>query len=152
MKLATMIGSLCGLARVPYGGLLAALIAIPFVWMLHWIGGFPLVVIATLGTCGKTLWAVSRMDGPLVSDRLAGQMVALWALSGGLWFAGVEPHLFPYPGWIGAFVITQSLLRWCPAPISWAARKGPLWDDIAAGGTAALFTLISAGISHGWLS
>lgn len=151
MTLATVIGGLCGLAHVRFGGLIAALLAIPFVWVLHWLGGFPLVVIATLSASIKTLWAAPRMDGPLVSDRLAGQMLALWALSGGLWFAGVAPHIFPYPGWVGAFVMAQGLLWWRPAPIAWAGRNGPLWDDITAGGAAAVVTLISAGISHGWL-
>lgn len=152
MTLATLIGSLCGVGRLPYGGLLSAALAIPVVWGLHWLGGFPLVVVATISASIKTLWATPRMEGRLVSDRLAGQMVALWALSGGLWFAGVAPHIFPYPGWVGAFVMAQGLLWWNPAPIAWAGRKGALWDDIAAGGIAAVVTLISAGISHGWLS
>lgn len=152
MTLATIIGSVCGLGRLKYGGLLAAVCAIPLVWALYWVGGFPLVVIATVSAGAKTIWAAPRMEGHLVSDRLTGQMLALWALSGGLWFAGVAPHIFPYPGWIGAFVMAQGLLWWCPAPIAWAARKGPLWDDVAAGGTAAVITFISAGISHGWLS
>ncbi len=150
MTIANMIGGLCGLNRLPASGILAAALAIPLVWGLHWLGGFPLVVLATVSAGVKTLYAVSRMSGPLISDRMVGQMVALWALSGGLWFAGVAPHLFPYPGWVGAFVMCQGLLWWRPKPIAWLGQRGPLWDDIAAGSTAALVTLISAGISHGW--
>lgn len=147
-----MIGGVCGLGRLPYGGMLAAAAAIPLVWGLHWLGGFPLVVIAAISASAKTLWAAPRMEGRLVSDRLAGQMIALWALSGGLWFAGVPAHVFPYPGWIGAFVLCQGLLWWRPRPVAWAGAKGPLWDDVLAGALAALITLVSAGISHGWLT
>lgn len=152
MTLANAVGGLGGLGRLYNGGLQAAWIAIPLVWIMHWLGGFPLVVLATLGAGAMTLWANGRMDGALVSDRLTGQMLALWALSGGLWFAGVPSHIFPYPGWVGAFVICQGLLWWRPRPIARAADKGPLWDDVLAGLTAAVITTISAGISHGWLS
>ena len=123
----------------------APLIATVLAWALHWIGGFPLVVIATLALAVYG-WAMRpARNNVAVADLIAGQWLALWALSGGLWFAGVPGHIFPYPGWIGSFVMYNAFL-WL-----WSARDS-FWKHIAAGWAAAMITLISAGVSHGWFS
>lgn len=123
----------------------APLIAILLAWGLHWLGGFPLLAIATIALAIFG-WTVrpARNNVP-VADLIAGQWLALWALSGGLWFAGVAPHIFPYPGWIGAWVMYHAFL-WL-----WR-RRDAFWRHIFAGGAAALVTLIFAAISHGWLT
>lgn len=123
----------------------APILAILLAWGLHWLGGFPLLAVATivLATYG---WInrPARNNVP-VADLIAGQWLALWALSGGLWFAGVAPHIFPYPGWTGAWVMYHAFL-WL-----WR-RRDAFWRHILAGGAAALITLIAAAISHGWLT
>lgn len=123
----------------------APILAILLAWGLHWLGGFPLLAVATIALAIYG-WSVrpARNNVP-VADLIAGQWLALWALSGGLWFAGVAPHIFPYPGWIGAWVMYNVFL-WL-----WR-RRDPFWRHIFAGGAAALITLISAAISHGWLT
>ena len=112
------------------------------------IGGFPFLVIATLIGAAKIIWAAPRASVPVIGDRMIGQMIALWALSGGLWFAGVAPHIFPYPGWIGAFVMFNLLIAL--PPISRLSARHVILDDVVAGGLAASVTLLAAGISHGW--
>lgn len=149
MKLADLIAGVMGLHRfgllAPF---LAAALTIPFAWAIHWIGGFPFLAIATLIGCAKIAWAAPRASVPMVADRMIGQMIALWALSAGLWFAGVAPHIFPYPGWIGAFVMFNLLIAL--PPVRRLAARHVLLDDVAAGALAASVTLLAAGISHGW--
>lgn len=86
----------------------------------------------------------------MIADRVIGQWLALWPLSGGLWAAGVDGSISPWPGWVGGFLICQGLTLFVP-PIRSLSRRGSLWDDLAAGVIAALLVLVAAGISHGWL-
>jgi len=120
------------------------LIAILLAWGLHWLGGFPLLAIATIALAVFG-WAnrPARNNLP-IADLIAGQWLALWALSGGLWFAAVASHIFPYPGWIGALVMYHVLL-WL-----WNERDD-YWRHIFAGAAAAIITLFFAALSHGWL-
>ncbi|MEM7523912.1 MAG: phosphatidylglycerophosphatase A [Pseudomonadota bacterium] len=149
--IANMISGGLGLHRLgAFAGVAAAALAIPVAWALHWIGGFPLVALAVVIGAAKVLWAAPRAQTPMVADRMVGQLTALSALSGGLWFAGVAPHIFPYPGWIGAFVMFNLFLHL--PPIRRLSALGPLWDDLAAGAAAAGVALVSAAISHGWLA
>lgn len=149
MTFPNLIAGVAGLHRTgPFAPLLAAALAIPFAWVIHWIGGFPFLIIATIIGAAKVIYAAPRADVPMIGDRMIGQFIALWALSGGLWFAGVAPHIFPYPGWIGAFVMFNLFITL--PPIKRLARHHVLADDITAGAIAASVTLLSAGISHGW--
>ncbi|MEL7464608.1 MAG: phosphatidylglycerophosphatase A [Pseudomonadota bacterium] len=149
MRIADLIAGVAGLHRTgPFAPILAAALTIPVAWMIHWIGGFPFLVVATLIGAAKVMWARPRASVRMVADRMIGQMIALWALSAGLWFAGVAPHVFPYPGWIGAFVMFNLLVAL--PPIARLAARHPLLDDVAAGAMAASVTLLAAGISHGW--
>jgi phosphatidylglycerophosphatase A len=131
------------------GGIVASLLALPCGWLLHWAGGFPLVAGATVALI-FLIHTAARQSMNVVVDKFLGQLVALWALSGGLWFAGVAPHVFPWPGVVGAFVF-YNLLRFLP-PIRKLGLRHPLYDDLAAGALAAVITLVSAAISHGWLT
>ena len=58
-------------------------------------------------------------------------------LSFGLWHAGAPPALFPWPGWVGGFLLFRLFDIWKPWPVSWAdRRKGPtgvMLDDVLAG-------------------
>lgn len=152
MNAANLIAGLGGLHRLGRSaGLYVAIIAIPWAWVLHVIGGFPLLALATIVGAAKVWWATSRADTPMVADRLIGQWLALWPLSGGLWAAGVSPYIFPWPGWVGAFLVCQGLTLFA-SPLRRLSERGPLWDDVAAGAIAAIVVLISAAISHGWLA
>ena len=151
MTLSNLIAGVAGLHRLgAAGGLIVAALAIPFAWGAHWLGGFPLVAIGTLIGCAKIIYAAPRASVPMIGDRAVGMWLALWPLSGGLWFAGVAPHIFPWPGWVGAFLMfTLALLI---PPIRRLHGRHPLADDLTAGALAALIVLVSAAISHGWLA
>lgn len=125
-------------------GLIAALAALPAAWAAHWAGGLP--AVASLAVLGFAL-AVTRPGASARADRFAGQVLALCALSGGLWFAGVAPHVFPWPGVVGGFVICQA--------VTWGAARlgaGPLADDAIGGAVAAALALAGAAIAHGWFA
>lgn len=132
---------------------------IPLAWLLHWAGGFPLVLVATLVLLGVGIWAVrgylaGSQDDPkeVVIDEVVGMMIALWPLSWGLDRAGVDPWIFPWPGWVGGFLMFRLFDIWKPGPIRWLDRPGPVGvmaDDVAAGVVAAAIVFASAWISHG---
>lgn len=152
-----------GLAPVA-PGTFGAIAALPFAWLLHWAGGFPLLAVATLVVFAAGYWAtgieIARGGDPdpseIVIDEVVGQWIALFPLSAGLWHAGVAPHVFPYPGWIGGFLLFRLFDIWKPWPVSWAETlHGPLGvmlDDVIAGLLAAICVAIAAAISHGALT
>ncbi len=158
------IATVCyiGLLR-PGPGTWGSLAALPMAWILHWIGGFPLLAIATVAVFAIGFWAVrietaGRADadpGEIVIDEVAGQWVALFPLSAGLWMAGAAPHVFPWPGWVAGFVLFRVFDIWKPWPVSWAdGLHGPLGvmlDDVLAGIIAAAIVTLLAAVAHGWL-
>lgn len=158
------------LATVGYVGLMpgpagsyGAAAAIPAAYALHWLGGFPLLALATAIAYAGGYWAAKvetfekdDLDpGEIVIDEVVGQWIALWPLSAGLWAAGAAPHLFPWPGWVGAFVLFRFFDVTKLGPVGWAdRRKGPtgvMLDDVIAGLLAALAVTAAAALSHGWL-
>jgi phosphatidylglycerophosphatase A len=72
-----------------------------------------------------------------------------------MWHIGAPATLFPWPGWVSAFLLFRLLDVWKPWPISWAdRRKGPtgvMVDDLLAGLIAAVVVTAMAGVAHGWL-
>jgi phosphatidylglycerophosphatase A len=148
MTMANLIGGVCGLNRLPFAGALAAALTILVCWVLHWIGGFPLVLIATISAALKTIYAAPRMSGLLISDRVVGQVIALWPLSAGLWWMDAPAYLFPWPGWLGALVICLAITSL--PPMRRLNAKSPLLDDIIAGVATAAISTVMAGFSHGW--
>ncbi len=161
MTPARLITTVGGIGTLPWApGTWGSAAAIPFTWILHWLGGAPLVVAATALVFVIGWWATnadprSATDDPgeIVIDEVAGQMIALWPLSIGLWLVDHPPHLFPWPGWIGAFTLFRFFDVLKPPPIRWVDRPGALWimlDDVLAGALAAIVITIAAGVSHGW--
>lgn len=164
MRLSHLIATFGGVGLLrPAPGTWGSLAALPVGYILHGLGGFPLLFIATALVTGVGIWACIQEHAAtglhdaseIVIDEVAGQWIALWPLSLGLWHAGVDPWMFPYPGWIGAFVMFRLFDIWKPGPVGWADRKNaPAWvmvDDLIAGFFAALAVAIAAGVAHGMM-
>jgi phosphatidylglycerophosphatase A len=144
-------------------GTWASLAAIPLAWLLHWLGGFPFLLVATALAGAAGFWAI-RVEalgpqapdpGHVVIDEVVGQWIALMPLSLGLWAAGAPPALFPWPGWVFGFLAFRLFDVWKPWPVSWADRRpgpaGVMLGDVFAGLMAALVVVVLAAIAHGWL-
>ncbi len=158
------IATLFGVGNLrPAPGTWGSAAAVPLAWGLHGLGGFPLFGAATVGVFFLGWWAIARATAgqadhdpsEIVIDEVAGQWLALWPLSAGLWFAGADPWLFPYPGWVGGFLLFRLFDIWKPGPIGWADRMhtplGVMLDDVIAGLFAAIVVAGSAAIAHGLL-
>ncbi len=145
----------------PASGTWGSAAALPVGYLIHGLGGFPALAVATglaflLGT-----WATDRMTrdtenkdpSEIVIDEVVGMWIALWPLSAGLWHAGADPWLFPWPGWVGGFVLFRLFDVWKPGPVGWADRQpgavGVMLDDVIAGLFAAAVVTIGAGVAHG---
>jgi phosphatidylglycerophosphatase A len=91
----------------------------------------------------------------IVIDEVVGMWIALWPLSAGLWLGGADPWVFPWPGWVGAFVMFRLFDVWKPGPVGWADRQpgtmGVMLDDVIAGALAAAVVTLAAGVAHGML-
>ena len=159
------LSTLFGLGRaVPKGaGTVGSLVAIPLGFALHWAGGFPLfaaglVLVTALGWMGTGRYlegAASDDPGEVIVDEVAGQMVALIPLSLGLWLMGLPGHIFPYPGWVGGFLLFRFFDIVKPWPVSRAERlpgaAGVMMDDLVAGAIVAVITTLGAAVAHGWI-
>lgn len=142
-------------------GTLASAAAIPLAWALHWAGGFPALAVATALIYAIGLPATRarlRADGDrraVVIDQVAGMWVALMPLSAGLWIAGAAPWVFPWPGWLAAFLLFRLFDTWKPWPVAWADRRpdptGVMFGAALAGLMAAGLVTLAAGLAHGWL-
>jgi phosphatidylglycerophosphatase A len=143
----------------PAPGTWGSLAALPLGWILHGLAGFPALAGATAVLFALGLWAVAREGGAdrpeYVVDEVVGQWIALWPLSAGLWAAGAAPWLFPWPGWVGAFLAFRLVDIWKPWPISRIDARGTalavMLDDVAAGLAAALVVAAAAAVAHGAL-
>jgi len=149
-----------GLLR-PAPGTWGSAAALPAGYFLHGIGGFALLAFATVAVFFVGWWATqsetrgreNHDPSEIVIDEVAGQWIALWPLSAGLWMLGSDPWLFPYPGWVGAFVLFRLFDIWKPGPVGWADRRhnalGVMLDDVIAGIMAAAVVALAAAIAHG---
>ena len=151
-----------GVGLIPLApGTFGSIVAIPLAWLLHMVGGIWLVVIATVAIFAIGLWASAiylqgRKEDPseVVIDEVVGQMIALWPLSWGLTIAGTDAHVFPWPGWLGAFLAFRFFDILKPPPIRWVDRPGAfgvMMDDVVAGLFAGAAVFITARIAHGGL-
>jgi phosphatidylglycerophosphatase A len=144
-------------------GTWGSLAALPAGYLLHWLGGFPLLAAATVIAYVAGIWA-TRVEtfeqedldpGHIVIDEVVGMWIALMPLSFGLWHIGAPAALFPWPGWVSGFLLFRLFDIWKPWPVSWADRRhgptGVMLDDVFAGALAGLVVTILAGVAHGWL-
>jgi phosphatidylglycerophosphatase A len=139
-------------------GTFASLAALATGYLLHRLGGFPLFVVAAVIAYALGTWAAraERDRSRIVVDEVVGQWIALMPLSAGLWFAGAPPQLFPWPGWVSAFLLFRLLDIWKPGPVGWADRRpgptGVMLGDAVAGLIAAALVTLLAALAHGWLA
>ncbi|PIE13982.1 MAG: phosphatidylglycerophosphatase A [Rhodobacterales bacterium] len=148
-----------GLLR-PAPGSWGSAAAIPVGYLLHVAGGFPalmgaVVLVFFIGwwaTWAQTRGQDNHDPSEIVIDEVAGQWIALLPLSAGMWFAGQDPWLFPYPGWVSAFIFFRLFDILKPGPVGWADRKstafGVMLDDVIAGVMAAIVVTAAAAFSH----
>ena len=151
-----------GLLR-PASGTWGSAAAVALGLVLHGLGGFPLLAMATIAATGWGFWAVERelRDRPgedpseIVIDEVAGQWIALLAPSFGFWMMGLDNWNFPYPGWVGAFLLFRLFDIWKPWLVGRADARhdaaGVMIDDLWAGLFAGVVTMVLAGIAHGFL-
>jgi phosphatidylglycerophosphatase A len=159
-----LIATVFGVGLLPGApGTWGSLAALPVGYALHWAGGFPLLLLGTAALFLAGYWATARETagggdpdpGEIVVDEVVGQWIALFPLSGGLWAMSAPAWLFPWPGWVGAFVMFRIFDIWKPWPVSWADRQhgalGVMLDDVLAGLMAAVVVMIAAAVSHAYL-
>lgn len=147
----------------PAPGTWGSAVAIACGVLIHWLGSFPALALATLAVTALGFWSVGRytrgMEDPdrseIVIDEVAGQWLALCFPSYGFWHAGLESTNFPWPGYVAAFLFFRLFDIWKPWLVGRADREGGtlgvMLDDLWAGLFAGLATMVCAGIYHGLL-
>lgn len=159
--LARMIGTVLGTGYIkPAPGTWGSLVALPWAWVLHVIGGLPLLVLGIVAAFFKGWWATAQMTAgqddhdpsEIVVDEVVGQWIALLPLSYAAWSMDIS-MLAMWPGWIAAFALFRLFDIWKPGPVGWADRRGDalgvMLDDVIAGVFAALGVLVLAALYHG---
>ncbi|PCJ07576.1 MAG: phosphatidylglycerophosphatase A [Rhodobacteraceae bacterium] len=162
-RLAQLTATVGGIGYLrPAPGTWGSLAALPMAWAFHTLGGFPLLLIAVMGTFIKGIWATKEMtDGAedhdpseIVIDEVVGQFIALLPLSYASWAHGID-ILAMWPGWIAAFALFRLFDITKPGPIGRADRRGDamgvMLDDVIAGIFAAIGVIVLAGLWHGVL-
>jgi phosphatidylglycerophosphatase A len=158
-----MIRALCTLGPVghlrPAPGTWGSGAAIVLAWGLHVLGGFWLVLAATVAVTALGWWAVreatrgcaDKDPSEIIIDELAGQWIALLPVSLGAQMAGTEFWAL-WPGVLTAFLAFRLFDIWKPGPVGWADRQegafGVMADDVIAGWLAALVVVVFAVIAH----
>ena len=161
MKLAQMIGTVLGVGYIrPAPGTWGSLVALPWGWLLHVLGGFPLLLIGVIAAFFKGWWATSKMiegqenhdPSEIVIDELVGQWIAILPLSYAAWTMQLN-ILVMWPGWIAAFALFRLFDLSKPWLVGWADRRGDalgvMLDDVIAGIFAAVCVVVLAGLYHG---
>lgn len=164
MSAARLVATGFGLGYIPMApGTWASLAAVAVGVLIHGLGSFPLLLLATLAVIAVAWWSISAAlpemggDDPseIVIDEVAGQWLALLAPSFGFWMMGLDSWRFPYPGWLGAFLAFRLFDIWKPWLIGRADRRGDAWgvllDDLLAGIFAGILVMILAALAHGVL-
>jgi phosphatidylglycerophosphatase A len=161
---ARLIATVFGVGHIrPAPGTWGSLAALPAALLLHWLGGFTLLAVATLLVFLLGWWvtieATRGQDdhdpSEIVIDEVAGQWLALWALSWPATQHGIEITAL-WPGWIAAFGFFRLFDILKPGPVGWADRRGDalgvMLDDVIAGALAGLCVAGLAGFYHGVLA
>lgn len=160
-RLAQMTATVCGIGYLrPAPGTWGSLAALPMAWAFHTLGGFPLLVIAVIGTFVKGIWATKQMTAgsknhdpsEIVIDEVVGQFIAMLPLSYASWLHGID-ILAMWPGWVAAFALFRLFDITKPGPIGRADRRGDalgvMLDDVIAGVFAAIGVISLAALWHG---
>ncbi|MBV6638074.1 MAG: phosphatidylglycerophosphatase A [Mameliella sp.] len=146
----------------PASGTWGSLAALPLAYGIHLLGGFWLLLVLTLLAFGLGWWAVQHLTAQghgedpswVVIDELAGQWVAIFPVSYGAMFMGVDVWRL-WPGWVAGFVLFRLFDIWKPWVIGRIDRMGTplgvMLDDVLAGLFAAIVAIALAGLSHGVL-
>ncbi|WP_050602285.1 phosphatidylglycerophosphatase A [Ruegeria sp. 6PALISEP08] len=163
MTAAQVIGTVGGVGYLrPAPGTWGSLAALPMAWVLHTLGGFPLLALATLVVFVGGLWATRVMTegqddhdpSEIVIDEVAGQFIALWAISYPSWAHEIDISAL-WPGWVAGFILFRLFDITKPGPVGWADRRGDptgvMLDDVIAGIFAAIGVMVLAGLAHGVL-
>lgn len=141
-------------------GTWGSLAALPLGWVLHGLGGPPMLMgaiiivffIGLLATHIETRGSEDHDPSSIVIDEVVGMWLALLPLSVGMWMAQEPPWVFPYPGWITAFIAFRFFDIWKPWPVSWADNMhtplGVMLDDVLAGMLAGGAVIVLAGFYH----
>ena len=161
MRLARTIATLFGVGYIrPAPGTWGSLVALPYAWLVHVIGGFPLLLIGVVIAFLKGWWATSKMTAgsddhdpsEIVVDELVGQWIALLPLSYAAWSMDIS-ILAMWPGWIAAFALFRLFDITKLWIVGWADRRGDalgvMLDDVFAGVFAAIGVLVLAALYHG---
>jgi phosphatidylglycerophosphatase A len=148
-----------GLLR-PGPGTWGSAVAVALGLLIHRIGHFPLLALATIAVTLIGFWAIrshtAGMADPdrseIVIDEVAGQWLALLFPSFGFWMMGLPADNFPYPGWLAAFLFFRIFDIWKPGLVGRADRRhdarGVMEDDLWAGLFAGIATMIAAAAFH----
>lgn len=160
-RAAQLVGTVFGIGYLkPAPGTWGSLAALPLTYLLHQIGGFPLVLVSVAAIYALGLWATtvltaqSDSDDPseIVIDEVAGQIVALLPLSYSAWSMDLAITAL-WPGWLAGFLLFRLFDILKPGPVGWADRRhdatGVMLDDVVAGMFAALGVVVLAGLAHG---
>lgn len=143
----------------PAPGTWGSLAALPFGWALITLGGWPVLVAATIAAYFIGLWATQRETAgkdnhdpsEIVIDEVAGQWVALFPVAFGAQMMGVDA-LRLWPGWIAAFVLFRLFDITKPWLVGVVDQRddatGVMLDDIVAGIFAAVGVVIFASLYH----
>lgn len=146
----------------PAPGTWGSAAALPLAWVLHVLGGFPLLMVALTVVFALGWWATAQMTAgqadhdpsEIVVDEVAGQWIALMPLSYAAWDRGLD-ILVMWPGWIAGFALFRLFDIWKPLWVGWADRRGDalgvMLDDVIAGVFAAIGVLALAALAHGVL-
>ena len=139
-------------------GTWGSLAALPFAVILHALGGFPALLLATVivffigwwATIAETRGKENHDPGEIVIDEVAGQWVTL--LPASFLFARHDLPLI-WPALVAGFIFFRLFDIFKPWPVSWADRKttafGVMFDDILAGILAAIASTLLAIVFHG---
>ena len=161
--LARFIGTVAFVGYVrPAPGTWGSLVALPWGWALHQLGGAPLliagiVLVFLAGWWATRVWTAQGGDSDpseIVADEVVGQWIAILPLSLVASARGIDV-LAMWPGWIAAFVLFRLFDIWKPWLVGWADRLhsplGVMLDDVFAGLFAAAAMLGLAAFAHGVL-
>lgn len=131
-------------------GTWGSLAALPAAYLLHYIGGFWLLLVATVLLFFVGWWATQRETagkdehdpGEIVIDEVVGQWITLFPLSAAVSCSAVNGLCIPLALFAGAFALFRLFDITKPSLVGTADRMdgalGVMLDDVAAGAMGAL--------------